>query len=111
LVARCGLPCRWDDDNAVPAPGHDDVQHDLDRARRYQRRLDEDVQNSLASIGRAEGVSGARVGRLVALLHLDPEIVAVLERPKEGLPGGSRTRRCARSRGCGGMAPSGLRSG
>ena len=79
---------RRDDEMAVPAPRHDDFGHDLDRARRYQRWLDEDVHNSLASIGRAEGVSGARVGQLVALLRLDPEIVAVLERPKEELPRG-----------------------
>lgn len=31
---------RRDDDKAMPAPRHDDFQHDLDRARRYQRWLD-----------------------------------------------------------------------
>lgn len=95
---------RRDDDNAVPAPQHDDFHHDLDRDRRYQRWLDEDVHNSLASIGRAEGVSGARAGQLLSLLHLDPEIVAVLERPRESLPRGlphKAVREIARLRGHG----------
>ncbi len=86
---------RRDDPAAKPAPRHDDFRHALDRARRYQRWLDDGTQPSLASIGRAEGISGTRVGQLLALLHLAPEIVMVLERPREELPRGL-TRRAVR---------------
>lgn len=86
---------RRDDPVAKPAPRHDDFRHALDRARRYQGWLDDGTHPSLASIGRAEGISGTPVGQLLALLHLAPEIVAVLERPREDLPRGL-TRRAVR---------------
>jgi hypothetical protein len=79
---------RRDDPAAKPAPRHDDFRHALDRARRYQGWLDDGTHASLASIARAEGISGTRVGQILSLLHLAPEIVAVLERPRDELPNG-----------------------
>jgi len=79
---------RRDDPLTRPAPRHDDFRYALERARRYQGWLDDGTHVSLASLGRAEGISGTRVGQLLALLHLAPEIVAVLEQPKEELPSG-----------------------
>jgi hypothetical protein len=97
-----GGPRRQRDAPPAPTPRYDDFQLHLDRARRYQRWLDEGVHASLASIGRAQGLTGARVGQLLALLHLDPAIVAVLERPRGALPRGladKALREIARLRG------------
>jgi hypothetical protein len=69
-------------------PRSERFTHALTRARRYQAWLDDGTHGSLASIGRAEGISGPRVGQLLSLLHLAPEIVAVLEQPREALPKG-----------------------
>jgi hypothetical protein len=79
---------RRDDPGARPVPRNEAFAHALERARRYQAWLDDGTHASLASIGRAEGISGSRVGQLLSLLHLAPEIVAVLEGPREGLPKG-----------------------
>lgn len=87
---------RRDDPLTKPAPRHDDFRYALDRARCYQGWLDDGTHASLASIGRAESISGTRVGQLLALLHLSPVIVAVLERPRGELPGGL-TRKAVRA--------------
>ena len=83
-----GGVCPRDAPAAKPVPRNEAFTHALERARRYQASLDEGTHASLADIGRAEGISGPRVGQLLSLLHLAPEIVAVLERPREALPKG-----------------------
>ena len=90
-----GRKFRRDNSAARPAPRNEAFTHALDRARRYQSWLDDGTHASLASIGRADGISGPRVGQLLSLLHLAPEIVAVLERPRRELPKGL-TRKAAR---------------
>ena len=94
-AAACGIsgpaprgPARRHGPAAPPVPRGESFTHALDRARRYQAWLDDGTHASLASIGRAEGISGPRVGQLLSLLHLAPEIVAVLEQPREALPKG-----------------------
>ena len=86
---------RRDDPGRTPPPRREDFQHVLARARRYQGWLDDGTHPTLASIARAEGISATRVGQLLALLHLDLEIIEVLERPREALPTGL-TRRAVR---------------
>jgi hypothetical protein len=48
-----------------PAPRGEGFQHLFARARRYQELLDSGEMQSLAEIGRAEGVSGARVSQVL----------------------------------------------
>ncbi|MBN2191188.1 MAG: hypothetical protein JW751_00080, partial [Polyangiaceae bacterium] len=86
---------RRDDPGSQPPPRREDFQHVLARARRYQGWLDDGTHPTLASIARAEGISATRVGQLLALLHLDLEIIEVLERPRGELPDGL-TRRAVR---------------
>ncbi len=81
-------PRRQSDAPPPTTPRYDDFQLHLDPTRRNQRWLDEGVYALLASIGRAEGLTGARVGQLLPLLHLDTAIVAALERPWDVLPRG-----------------------
>ena len=59
-------------------------QHLFARARRYQELLDAGVVRSLEELGRAEGVTGNRIGQVLLLLHLAPEIIEVLDVPPEG---------------------------
>lgn len=61
-------------------------QHTFARARRYQEILDEGVIRTLAELGRIEGVTGNRVGQVLLLLHLAPEIIAALDVPPEWCP-------------------------
>lgn len=42
----------------------------------------------MAEIGRAEGVSGARVSQVLLFLHLAPAIVTVLDVPAAEVPAG-----------------------
>jgi hypothetical protein len=62
-------------------------QHQLERARRYQAMLDAGEHETVASIGRAEGLSYQRVGQLLQLLQLAPDLVAALDVPPDRLPG------------------------
>jgi hypothetical protein len=88
-------------------------QHDLERARRYQAMLDSGEHGSVASIGQAVGLSPQRVGQLLNLLQLAPDIVAAIDVPADRLPaavtaqvmrkiarlrGGDEQRRAVRSR-------------
>lgn len=66
-------------------------QHLFDQARRYQRLLDSGDHLTLESIGRAVGVTGTRVGQVLNLLHLAPEIIEALDVPAEQAPQGITT--------------------
>ena len=72
------------------APRPRGFQHLFDRARRYRAMLDADPQLSLKALGDLEGITGTRVGQVLALLHLAPEIVAVLDVPGGEVPAGIR---------------------
>lgn len=61
-------------------------QQDFERARRYRALWNSGEVVSLAEIGRREGIGGERVGQILNLLHLAPEIIAVLDVPPEGCP-------------------------
>ncbi len=61
-------------------------RHELERARQFQAMLDSGEHDSVASIGRAVGLSAQRVGQLLDLLQLAPDILAVLDVPPERLP-------------------------
>lgn len=63
-------------------------QHVFAQARRYASLLESGEARSYAAIGRQEGISGARVGQIVLLLHLDPDILARVDVPPEDLPAG-----------------------
>ncbi len=85
LSIRGGRP----EQTAPRSRGH---QADLDRARRLQKLWDTGAYDSLRELGRAEGVTGCRVSQLMNLLHLAPEILAVLDVPEEELaPGITKT--------------------
>jgi len=53
--------------------------HLFEQARRYQSMLDRSVVRSIAEIGRQEGISEARVGQVLCLLQLAPDILEWLE--------------------------------
>jgi len=55
--------------------------HLLEQARRYQALLDAGEVRSLEEIARLEGVSASRVGQILGLLQLAPDIVDLVERP------------------------------
>ena len=83
------------------APRPRGFQHLFDRARRYRTMLDADPQLTLVALGKLEGITGTRVGQVLALLHLAPEIVAVLDVPVGEVPAGIRyaeVRKLARMR-------------
>lgn len=69
------------------------LQHVFAQARRYAAMLESGDAGSYAAIGRQEGISGARVGQIVLLLHLDPEILAQVDVPAEELPAGVSERK------------------
>ena len=79
---------RREEGGPVPAPRGEGFQHLFARARRYQALLDSGEMESLVEIGRAEGVSGARVSQVLLFLHLAPEISAVLDVPAGEVPAG-----------------------
>ena len=72
------------------APRPRGFQHLFDRARRYRAMLDAAPLLSLKALGELEGITGTRVGQVLALLHLAPEIVAVLDVPGGEVPAGIR---------------------
>ena len=63
-------------------------QHLLVRARRFAALLEDDAAMTYTELGRRQGVSGARVGQLVLLLHLDPRILARIDVPACACPPG-----------------------
>lgn len=75
-------------DGPTPTPRGEGFQHVFARARRYQELLDSGEMESRVEIGRAEGVTGARVSQVLLFLHLAPEIVAVLDVPAADVPAG-----------------------
>jgi hypothetical protein len=53
----------------------------FDRARRYHAMLESGEARSLEAIGRGEGVTGVRIGQIMALLHLAPAIIDLVDVP------------------------------
>lgn len=71
----------------IPKPRiRGDVRHLLERARRYQALLDSGACRSLIAIAEQEGLTPTRVGQVLLLLHLHPEILALLDQPGERAP-------------------------
>ena len=70
------------------APRQKGFQHLLLPARRYQAWLDEGTHRSLTSIAEAEGITSGSVGRMLDLLALPPESLAVIDVPAERAPKG-----------------------
>lgn len=70
------------------APRQKGFQHLLLQARRYQAWLDDGTHRSLSSIAEAEGITPGRVGQVLDLLTLPPEILAVIDVPAERAPKG-----------------------
>lgn len=64
------------------------MQHEFERARWYEALLESGEHESLSSLGRAEGITGARGGQALMFLHLAPEIIAALDVPLERTPEG-----------------------
>jgi len=103
LVRQGDLSIRGGSGKAeVASPRSRGCQGDLERARRLQKLWDTGAYDSLKALGRDEGVTGARVSQLLNLLHLAPEILAVLDVPEEEVPAGVKkadVRAIARLRG------------
>jgi transcriptional regulator with XRE-family HTH domain len=78
---------------AKARPPRRGLQHLFERARRYHAMLESGEARSLGEIGRAEGVSGVRIGQIVGLLHLAPEIIAAVDVPAKELPVGVSERK------------------
>ncbi len=69
----------------APARPHQrGFQHLFARARYYQGLIDGEEVRSEADIARIEGITSSRVGQVLTLLNLAPQIVAILDVP-EGL--------------------------
>jgi len=64
------------------------LQHHFERARHYRRLLESEPELNLKEIGVREGSSGARVGQLLLLLALAPEIIEAVDVPHHQLPVG-----------------------
>ena len=58
------------------------------RARRYRAMLDSGEARSLRELGRAEGISGARVCQILQVIDLAPEIVERVDVGIEDIPSG-----------------------
>ena len=59
------------------------LSHLLDQARRYQALLDHREVRSLEDIAQREGISASRVGQVLGLLQLAPDIVDLVDRPAD----------------------------
>ncbi len=77
--ARKVKPCR--------VAGRRDWRHLFDRARRYHLALTTKRVASIAALARAEGISGSRVGQILVLLYLAPDIIEQLEATCEPMKG------------------------
>ena len=64
----------------LPRRGFD---HLLAQARRYQALLDAGEVRSLEEIARLQGVSASRVGQILGLLQLAPDIVDLVDRQED----------------------------
>lgn len=78
---------------ALPTPKQTRVyqrgfQHLFAKARVYREMCESGTFGSLREVGRSEGVSGERVGQLLALLTLAPEIISRLDVPAGERPEG-----------------------
>ena len=72
---------------SIPKPRiRGDVRHLLARARRYQALLDSGACRSLSAIAEREEITPTRVGQVLLLLHLHPDIVALLDQPSGRAP-------------------------
>lgn len=89
-VRRCAVTVPGRSGRQDRKPRSRGFQHDLERARRYQALWDSGAYDSLEDLGRPDGITGNRVSQLMNLLHLAPEILAVLDVSEEQLPGGVR---------------------
>ena len=67
--------------------GRKGYRHLFDQARSYHEALATKRVKSIAALGRSEGVSGSRVGQIMVLLYLAPDIIEQLESTDESLPG------------------------
>lgn len=74
-------------------PPQKGLQHLFERARRYHATMEVGAFESLEELGRAEGVTGARIRQILLLLQLEPEIIAAVDVPVEVLPKGVTDRR------------------
>ncbi|MCB9794123.1 MAG: hypothetical protein H6741_15515 [Alphaproteobacteria bacterium] len=73
---------------AVPSVCRPGLQHVFEEARRWQEMLNRGEARSMAEIARGLGVSEDLVVQTVLLLHLHPEIIAVLDVPADKRPPG-----------------------
>jgi hypothetical protein len=63
-------------------------QHLFERARYYKARMDSGEFRNLAALARAEGITAERIGQILNLLYLAPEIARVVDVPAEQAPVG-----------------------
>ena len=88
-VAEYERLCAAERTNTTPAtrprqsgrPPQRGFQPLFDRARRYHAMLESGEARSLEAVGRGEGVTGVRIGQIVALLHLAPAIIDLVDLP------------------------------
>jgi hypothetical protein len=64
------------------------LQHLFVQARTLREAMDSGTWRSMSALARAEGLSSRRVGQVLDLLTLAPEIIAVVDVPPEQLPDG-----------------------
>ncbi|MCO4748142.1 MAG: hypothetical protein KC912_25330 [Proteobacteria bacterium] len=69
------------------------LQHQFERARRFQRMLDDGEVSSLKELGLRDGLTGGRVAQLLNLLHLSPEIIKAVDVPVVEVPTGVTERK------------------
>lgn len=69
------------------ASGKRDYADMFDRARRYHEALASKKVKSISALARAEGLSGGRLGQVMVLLYLAPDIIEQVEGAAEPLPG------------------------
>ena len=87
VLAALGEKAQGSVGASIPKPRiRGDVRHLLDRARRYQALLDSGACRSLAAIAEREDITPTRVGQVLLLLHLHPEILALLDQPSGRAP-------------------------
>lgn len=67
-------------------------RHLFDQARRYQALLDSGDHPTVASVGRSVGLTGTRVSQLLNLLHLAPDLIALLDVEADQVPEGMGTK-------------------
>jgi hypothetical protein len=92
VVARYRRLCedieRGGNGRRVGMPKQKGFQHLLARARSYQELLASGQYTSMSQLARAEGITHARVGHLLDLLALSPDILEAIDVPAENAPTG-----------------------